>query len=61
MARLMLVVDGGMGQRGIIHNPVCVHLLPQRMILSQYVIVHLILVKVTLQPALHRVIMEMRE
>jgi hypothetical protein len=61
MAGLMLVVDGGMGQRGIIHNPVRVHLLPQRMILLQYVIVHPILVKATLQPTLHRVTMEMRK
>jgi hypothetical protein len=60
MARLMLVVNDSVGQRGIIHNPVWVHLLPQRMILPQCVIVHPILVKATLQPALHRVTMEMR-
>ncbi len=61
MAGLTLVVDGSVGQRGIIHNPVRVHLLLQRMILLQYVILHPIWVKVTLQPALHRVTMEMRE
>ncbi len=33
MAGFMLVADGEVGQRGIIHNPVWVHLLPQRMIL----------------------------
>jgi hypothetical protein len=51
MARLMLFVDGSMGHRGIIHNPVQVHLLPQRMIFPQCVTVHPILVKVILQPA----------
>ncbi len=61
MARLMLVANGGMGQRGIIRKPVRVHLLPQRMILVECVIVHPILVKATLQPALYRVTMEMRE
>ncbi len=61
LAWLLLVVDGGMGQRGIINNSVPVHLLPQRMILPQYVIVHPILVKMTLQPALHRVRTKMRE
>jgi hypothetical protein len=61
LAGLLLVVDCGVGQRGIIHNPVWVHLLPQRMILLQYVIVHPILVKATLQPALHRFTMEMWE
>jgi hypothetical protein len=55
------VVNGRVGQRGIIHNPVQVHLLPQRMFFPQYVIVHPILVKTTLQPALHRVTMKMRE
>jgi hypothetical protein len=33
MAGLLLAVNGSVGQRGIIHNPVWVHLLPQRMIL----------------------------
>ncbi len=33
MAGYMLVVDGGVGQREIIHNPVRVHLLLQRIIL----------------------------
>ncbi len=44
-----------MGHRGIIHNPVQVHLLPQIITLPQYVILHLILVKTILQPAFHRV------
>jgi hypothetical protein len=61
MAVLMLAVDGSMGQRGIIHNPVQVQLLPQRMILPPYVIVHPILVKATLHPVLHRITTEMRE
>jgi hypothetical protein len=61
MVGLMLAVDGGVGQRGIIHNLVQVHLLPQRMIFPQYAIVHPILVKATLHPELHRVTMEMRE
>ncbi len=61
MAGLMLAVDGGMGQRGIIHNPVRVHLLLQRMILLQYVDVHPILVKATLQPMLHRITTEIKE
>jgi hypothetical protein len=33
MAGLMLAVNSGVGQRGIIHNPMRVHLLPQKMIL----------------------------
>jgi hypothetical protein len=49
------------GQRGIIHNPVRVHLLLQRNTLLQYMIVRPILVKTSLQPALHRVTTEMRE
>ncbi len=61
LAGLLLAVDGGVGQRGIIHNPVRVHLLPQRMILPQYPIAKPILVKATLQPALHRVRAAMRE
>jgi hypothetical protein len=62
LAWLLFAVDGGVGQRGIIHNPIRVHLLWQRMTLLRYVIlVHPILVKTTLQPALHRVTMEMRE
>ena len=61
MAWLMLVAGGGVGQRGIIHKPVRVHLLPHRMILPQCVIVHPILVKATLQSTLHRVTTEMRE
>ncbi len=61
LARLLFVDNGSVGQRGIIHNPVQVHLLPQRITLPRYVIVHPILVKTTLQPALHRVTTEIRE
>jgi hypothetical protein len=61
MVGLMLVVDCRVGQRGIICNPVRVHLLPQRMLLLQYITVHLILVKATLQPTLHKVTAKMRE
>ncbi len=61
LARLLFADDGGVEQRGIIHNPVRVHLLPQRITLPRYVIVHPILVKMTLQPALHRVTTEIRE
>ncbi len=60
-AGLLQAVDGDVGQRGIIHNPVQVHLLLQRMILPQYVIVQPILVKATLQPVLHRITTEMRK
>jgi hypothetical protein len=61
LAWLLLADNGGMGQRGVIHNPVWAHLLPQRMILPQYMIVHPILVKMTLQPALHRARTKMKE
>jgi hypothetical protein len=61
LAWLFFEVVGGVGQRGIIHNPVWVHLLPQRITLTRYMIVHPILVKTTLQPVLNRVTMEMRE
>ncbi len=61
LARLLFVDNGGVGQRGIIHNPVRVHLLLQRITLPRYVIVHPIMVKTTLQPALHRVTTEIRE
>jgi hypothetical protein len=61
LARLLFADDGGVGQRGIIHNPVRVHLLPQRITFPRYMIVHPILVKTTLQPALHRVTTEIRE
>jgi hypothetical protein len=61
LARLLFADNGGMGQRGIIHNPVRVHLLPQRITLPQYMIVHPILVKTSLQPAVHRVTTEIRE
>jgi hypothetical protein len=50
------VVFGGMlGTRGIIHNPVCMHLLPHRIMRSQCVMVHPILVKRTSHPALQSV------
>jgi hypothetical protein len=58
---LLFAVNSGVGPRGVIHNPVQVHLLPQRFALPRYVIVHTILVKTTLQPELHRVLTEMRE
>jgi hypothetical protein len=61
LAWLLFADAGGAGRRGIIHNPVRVHLLPQRITLPQYMIVHPILVKMTSQPASHRVTMEMRE
>jgi hypothetical protein len=61
MSRLMLVANGSMEQRGIIHKPVHVHLLLHRMIFLRCKIVHPILVKATLQPALHRVTTNMRE
>ncbi len=38
LAGLFLAVNGGVGQRRIIHNPMRVHLLPQRMILPRCVI-----------------------
>jgi hypothetical protein len=55
LAWLLFADDGGVGQRGIIHNPVRVHLLLQRITLPRYVIVHPILAKTTSRPALHRV------
>jgi hypothetical protein len=61
LARLLFADDGSVGQRVIIHNPVQVHLLPQRFTLLRYMIVHPILVKATLQPALHRVTTEIRK
>ncbi len=61
LAWLLFAVDGGVGQRGIIYNPVHVHLLPQIITLPRYLILHPILVKTTLQPVLHRMMMEMRE
>ncbi len=61
LAWFLFVDDGGAGQRGIIHNPVQVHLLPQRITLPRYVVVHPILVKTTLQPALHRATIEIGE
>ncbi len=61
LAWVLFADNGSVGQRGIIHNPMWVHLLPQRITFPQYVIAHLILVKTTSQPALHRVTTEMRK
>jgi hypothetical protein len=61
LAWLLFADYGGVGQRGIIHSRVRVHLLPQRITLLQYMTVHPILVKTASQPALHRVTTEMRE
>ncbi len=44
--------------RGTIHKPVRVHLLPQMMVRPWQMVVQLILVKVTVHPALHMVMME---
>jgi hypothetical protein len=62
LAWLLFADNVGVGQRGIIHNAaVRVHLLSQRITLLRYMIVLPILVKLTLQPALHRVTTKMRE
>ncbi len=61
MAGLMLLVNGGVGHRGIIHNPVRVHLLMKRMVFTTTCDCAFNLVMATLQPVLHRVTMEMRE
>jgi hypothetical protein len=61
LAWFLFAVSGGVGQRGIIHNPVRVHLVPQIITLPRFMIVHPILVKTTLQPALHRVTTEIWE
>ncbi len=42
-----------MSVKGIIHNPVRVHLWPQTIVLLRYTIVQPILEKVTVHPALH--------
>jgi hypothetical protein len=43
------------GRRGIIHSPVCMHLLPHIIVRPQCVMVHPILVSSTLHLALHSV------
>jgi hypothetical protein len=50
-----VVLGGILGTRGIIHNPVCMLLLPHRIVWPQCIIVHSILVKRTLHPALQSV------
>ncbi len=50
-----MVVGGIVGTRVIIHNPVCMHLLPHRIVWPQCVMVHPILGKRTLHPALQSV------
>jgi hypothetical protein len=50
-----------MGWRGIIHNPVRIHLLPHRIVHPRYLIEHPIFVNSTLHPALHSVTTLMRE
>ncbi len=50
-----------MGWRGIIHNPVRVHLLPRRIVRPRYLIKHPISVNSTSHPALHSIAMLMRE
>jgi hypothetical protein len=54
-AVVCVVVGGILGNRGIIHNPVCMHLLLHRVVRPQCVMVHPILVKRTLHPALQSV------
>ncbi len=50
-----------MGWRGIIHNPVRMHLLPHRIMRPRYLIKHPIFVNSTLHSALHSVTALMRE
>jgi hypothetical protein len=61
LAWLLSADAAGVGQRGILHNPVQVLLLLQRITLLRYMIMHPILVKMTLQPALHKVTTVMSE
>jgi hypothetical protein len=49
------------GVKGIIHSPVHVHLWPQMIVLPWYTIVHPILEKVMVHPALHIVTMDRSE
>ncbi len=46
------------GVRGIIHSPICVHLCLHNMVWPQYMIAHLIFMKVMVHPALHIVTMD---
>ncbi len=55
------VIDGLLVCRGIIHNPVHIHLLPHRIMRLWCVIVHPIFVKRTLHPALQSVTTLTRE
>jgi hypothetical protein len=50
-----------MGWRGIIHNPVRMHLLLHRIVHTRYLIEHPIFVNSTSYPALHSMTMLMRE
>ncbi len=50
-----------MGWRGIIHNPVRMHLLPHRIVRPRYFIEHPVFVNSTLHPALHSMTTLMRE
>jgi hypothetical protein len=50
-----------MGWRGIIHNPVRMHLLPHRILCPRYLIKHPIFVNITSHPTLHSVTTLMRE
>jgi hypothetical protein len=50
-----MVIDGRLGTRGIIHNPVRMHLLPHRIVWPRCVMLHPILAKRTLHPALQSV------
>ncbi len=47
-----VVIGGILGTRGIIDNPVCMHLLPHRIVWPRCILVHPILVKRALHPAL---------
>ncbi len=50
-----VIVGGILGTRGIIHNPVRMHLLPHRIVQPRCVMIHPILLKRTLHPALQSV------
>jgi hypothetical protein len=47
--------------RGTIHKPILVHLCPHSIVRPRYTMVQLIVVKVTVHPALHMVTTERRE
>ncbi len=65
LGRALAVACSGMRAvdmvRGIIHRPVCMHLLLYRIVLSRCMIVHPIFVKWTLHPAFVNVTTETRE